>query len=337
MAIHSWGRLGVRGTLILGAMNGKSQLGEFLRTRRSQLRPEDAAVPTYNERRRVSGLRREELALLAGVSASYYTRLEQGQSQSASPEVLDAIAGALRLDDSERRHLHDLARADRHRPRARRPAPERVSEAARQLLDVLSDVPAVVLGLRSDVLAWNRLGHALFAGHLDPGAPEVAGQRPNMARLVFLDGHTRELYEDWPSKARAVVGNLRLVAGRHPQDAALHALVGELSATSAEFATMWADHRVRACTVAAYAMRHPLVGAVNVIQQTLSHGAGPSVVVATTEAGSPSRAALALLGQATAQAGPGQEAAPAARTAPSASVPVNPAGPARPGPRTAAG
>ncbi|MFE6092437.1 helix-turn-helix domain-containing protein [Streptomyces massasporeus] len=281
-------------------MKGQAQLGDFLRTRRSQLRPADVGVPTYGERRRVPGLRREELALLAGVSASYYTRLEQGQSQRASPEVLDAIARALRLDESERLHLHDLAQADRDRPRTRRPAPERVSEATRQLLEVLGDVPAVVLGRRSDVLAWNRLGHALFAGHLDPDAPQRAGGRPNMARLVFLDHHTRGLYADWPSKARAVVGNLRLVAGQHPQDGALHALVGELGSKSAEFASMWADHRVKPCTVAAYEMRHPLVGALTVIQHTLSHGPGPVVVVATTETGSPSRAALTLLAQATA-------------------------------------
>jgi transcriptional regulator with XRE-family HTH domain len=279
-------------------MTGKTQLGAFLQTRRAQLRPEDVGMPTYGERRRVPGLRREELALLAGVSASYYTRLEQGQSQSASTEVLDAIAAALRLDDSERRHLHDLARADRRRPRNRRPAPERVTEAAAQLLDALADVPAIVLGRRSDVLAWNRLGHALFAGHLDFAAPARAAERPNMARLVFLDSHTRELYSDWASKARAVVGNLRLVAGEHPDDAVLHTLVGELSAHSPEFAGMWADHRVKACAVAPYEMRHPLVGSLTVLQQTLSSGPGPAVVVATTEPGSPARAALTLLGQA---------------------------------------
>ncbi|MFD8722245.1 helix-turn-helix domain-containing protein [Streptomyces sp. NPDC059629] len=278
-------------------MNGTSQLGDFLRTRRSQLRPDEAGVPTYGERRRVAGLRREELALLAGVSASYYTRLEQGHSLNASPEVLDAIARALRLDESECRHLHDLARSAKPRGR-RRPAPERVTEPTAQLLDALGDVPAIVIGRRSDILAWNRLGHALFAGHLDPGAPDVPAQRPNMARLVFLDAHARDLYADWPGKARAVVGNLRLVAGQYPQDAALHSLLGELSAKSEDFACMWADHRVKACTVAGYEMRHPLVGSLTVLQQTLSQGPGPSVVVATTAAGSPSRAALDLLAQA---------------------------------------
>ncbi|SDJ52481.1 Transcriptional regulator, contains XRE-family HTH domain [Lentzea albidocapillata subsp. violacea] len=274
-------------------MNDTARLGEFLKTRRSQLRPEDVGVRTYDERRRVPGLRRDELARLAGVSSSYYTRLEQGHSTSASPEVLDALATALLLDESERQHLHVLAKPVKQ-ARVRRPAPERVDEATGQLLAALEGVPAVVLGLRSDVLAWNRLGHALFAGHLDLGAV-----RPNMARLVFLDPHTRELYADWQSKARAVVGNLRLAVGRHPDDAALHELVGQLSAKSTDFASMWADHRVKACATAVYEMRHPLVGPLTVTQQTLSNGLGLSVVVATAPPGSPSHTALALLAQAT--------------------------------------
>ncbi|QMU73030.1 helix-turn-helix domain-containing protein [Streptacidiphilus sp. P02-A3a] len=276
-------------------MNAKGQLGEFLQTRRSQLRPEDLDVPTYQERRRVPGLRREELALLAGVSTSYYTRLEQGQSLNASPEVLDAIARALRLDEAERLHLHNLSRSAKGPGRARRPAPERVTRATGQVLEALADVPAIVVGRRSDVLAWNRLGHALFAGHLDPAVADRPGERPNMARLVFLDAHTRDLYADWPSKARAVVGSLRLVAGQYPDDAALHALVGELSAKSPDFASMWADHRIRPCAVADYRMRHPLVGPLTVTQQTWSQGPDQNIVIATTEADSPSRTALALL------------------------------------------
>lgn len=303
-------------------MNGKSRLGEFLRTRRSQLTPDDVEVPTYGERRRVPGLRREELALLAGVSASYYARLEQGHSMNASPEVLDAIARALRLDESERLHLLDLARSAKPRGRGRRPAPERVTEATGQLLDALAGVPAIVLGRRSDVLAWNRLGHALFAGHLDPGAPDRPDGRPNMARLVFLDAHTRELYGHWPSKARAVVGNLRMVAGQYPEDSALHALVGELTAKSEDFAAMWADHRVKACDLSDYEMRHPLVGTLTVTQQTLNLGPGPNIVVATTKAGSPSRTTLALLDQATAgvTSGVTARAAEAAGSRPEARV-----------------
>ncbi|MEV6603084.1 helix-turn-helix transcriptional regulator [Kutzneria sp. NPDC051319] len=286
-------------------MRGEARLGDFLKARRSQLRPDDVDMPTYGERRRVPGLRREELALLAGVSVSYYTRLEQGHSLSASPEVLDAIAGALQLDDTERLHLHALARPVKRASR-RRLAPERISEATEQLLDALVAVPAVVLGRGSDVLEWNRLGHALFAGHLDFQSARSPSQRPNMAKLVFLDPHTRELYADWPSKARAVVGNLRLMVVQHPDDIALHELLGELSAKSSIFASMWADHRVKPCATAAYEMNHPLVGALTVVQQTLNNGPGPNIVVATTQARSSSQAALALLAGATSSVTPAQ-------------------------------
>ncbi len=253
---------------------------------------------TYGDRRRVPGLRCDELARLAGVSSSYYPRLEQGHSPSASPRVLDAFATALRLDDAERRHLHVLAKPVRQ-SRMRRPAPEPVGEATGHLLDALVAVPAVVLGRHSDVLAWNRLGRAVFAGHLDFGAVDRPAGRTNMARLVFLDPHTRELYADWQSKAKTVVGNLRLAVVWHPDDIALHELVGQLSTKSAEFASMWADHRVKACATAVYEMRHPLVGPLTVTQQTPTTGTGPSVVVATARPGSSSHTALTLLGQAT--------------------------------------
>ncbi|MFC1408234.1 helix-turn-helix domain-containing protein [Streptacidiphilus sp. N1-12] len=278
-------------------MNEQGQLGEFLRTRRSQLRPDDVGLPTYGDRRRVPGLRREELALLAGVSAPYYTRLEQGQSLNASPGVLDAIAGALQLDESERLHLQTLARTGARRTRPRRPAPERVAPATEELLHALGDVPAIVLGRRHDVLAWNPLGHALFAGHLDPDGPGRPAERPNMAALVFLDAHVRELYADWPSKARAVVGNLRLTVGRYPDDALLTSLVGELTVKSSEFGSMWADHRVQACDVARYQMRHPLVGALTVTQQSLAapQRKGQLIIVATAAPGSASSHALTLL------------------------------------------
>jgi hypothetical protein len=159
----------------------------------------------------------------------------------------------------------------------------------------LAEVPTLVLGRRSDVLAWNRPGHALFAGHLDPDGPQRPDQRPNMARLVFLDAHTRALYADWEAKARAVVGTLRVVSGQHPDDPALVALIGQLSVESPDFATMWADHRVKAGGDAVYEMRHPLVGAMSVTQQTLRTEQGQHLVVATTEVGSPSHAAMTLL------------------------------------------
>ncbi|WLQ36761.1 helix-turn-helix transcriptional regulator [Streptomyces castrisilvae] len=283
-------------------MDKHGQLADFLHARRSLLRPDDVGLRTYGERRRVPGLRREELAMLAGISAPYYARLEQGQSRNASREVLDAIASALRLDESERAHLHELARAPKRGKAAPRPRPERITPATSALLTALGGTPAIALGRRSDVLAWNTQGHALFAGHLDQGAPAEPGCRPNMAKLVFLDAHTRDLYTDWPAKAKAVVGNLRLTAGRYPDDPLLAGLVGELIMRSPEFATMWADHRILACDVADYEMHHPTVGTLTVTQQTLQspQGSGPAVVIATTVPGSPSETALKLLAHGTA-------------------------------------
>ncbi|SEH03666.1 Transcriptional regulator, contains XRE-family HTH domain [Nonomuraea solani] len=274
-------------------MNTRRQLGEFLQTRRSRLRPEDVGVTTYGGRRRVPGLRREELALLAGVSTSYYSRLEQGQAPNASPEVLDALARALHLNDAERRHLHELATGGRG-PR-RRPAPERVGPATRQLIATLGDVPVILLGRRSDVLAWNAPGHALYAGHLAPDAPDAPRRRPNMAHLLFLDVHTRDLYADWAAKARAAVATLRMASGRHPDDPLLAALIGELTVKSPEFATLWAGHPVKAGGDAVYEMRHPLVGTMRVTQQTLRTADDQALVIATTEPGSPSHSAMTLL------------------------------------------
>ncbi|MGV9799055.1 helix-turn-helix transcriptional regulator [Mycobacterium sp. NPDC003449] len=271
------------------------QLGEFLRARRARLSPEDAGLPRFGERRRVSGLRREELAQLAGVSASYYTRLEQGQSVNASDAILEALAGALQLDAHERRHLHELA-AQRPRP-TRRPPVERVGALTRDLLRSLDNLPALVVGRRTDILAWNRLGHALFAGHLDPASVDRPAERPNLGRLLFLDPHTRDLYVDWPRKARAVVGNLRLVAGRHPEDALLAGLIGELSMQSPEFVSLWADHRVKPCEADTYDLRHPLVGGFTVTQQNLRVARNPeqSLCLVTTAEGSASADTMALL------------------------------------------
>ncbi|MER5554082.1 helix-turn-helix transcriptional regulator [Streptomyces sp. NPDC002793] len=282
-------------------MGRQRELGNFLQTRRAQLRPEDVGLSDYGDRRRVPGLRREELALVAGVSSSYYTRLEQGQSVGASPEVLDAIGRALHLDEAEQRHLHDLADSAKRRTVVGRPPAEHVDAATFNLLEAFGDVPALVSGRRSDVLAWNRMGHALFASHIDPAAPADPDNRPNLARLVFLDPHTRALYAEWPSKARAVIENLRMTAGRHPDDSLLTSLVGELTMRSPEFATMWADHRVSPCDSAVYEMHHPLVGSLTVTQQSLRPPQDEEryIVLAITEPGSPSQAALRLLAQAT--------------------------------------
>ncbi|MDT0265364.1 helix-turn-helix transcriptional regulator [Streptomyces sp. DSM 44915] len=275
--------------------HGKSLLGEFLSTRRAQLKPADVGLPDYGDRRRVPGLRREELAQLAGVSVAYYTRLEQGLSLNASPQVLDALATALRLDDAERHHLHTLS-GDARQSRLRLPS-ERVTEAVRQLVDAFGDAPVVVVGRRSDVLMWNRPGHALFAGHLPLDSPSRAATRPNTARLLFLDAHTRDLYVDWPRKARDVVGKLRQAVGEYPGDPRLAALIGELTMRSPEFATLWAEHKVREWGMNEYRMRHPTVGELDVLQHSLPvpRGRGVRLVVTTAAAGSAAEAALRLL------------------------------------------
>ncbi|MFJ5680164.1 helix-turn-helix transcriptional regulator [Streptomyces sp. NPDC093097] len=270
-------------------------LGAFLQARRARLRPADVGLPVLPGRRRVTGLRREEVAQLAGVSVSYYTRLEQDQPVRASDGVLTALATALRLDEHERAHVRELA-ARRPRP-LRRPPAERADGLTRDLLRSVGHTPALVLGRRADVLAWNAPGHALLAGHLDPSAPDRPADRPNLTRMLFLDPHHRDLYADWDRKARAVVGHLRQVAGRHPEDALLASLVGELSVRCPEFTALWNDHRVRPCEADAYRLRHPLVGELTITQQVLvlARAPGQSLILVTTEEGSRSADALGLL------------------------------------------
>lgn len=272
-----------------------TSLGEFLRARRAQLDPHDLGLTMVSGRRRVAGLRREELAQLAGVSVSYYTRLEQGQSVNASDAVLDAIARALRLDEHEQRHLHTLAGA-RPRRATRIPA-ERVDPLTRDLLLSLGNLPALVVGVRLDILAWNSAGHALLAGHLDRDAVHRPVDRPNLARMLFLDNHTRELYVEWQRKSRAVVGALRHLAGRYPDDPALAALIGELSMKSPEFVALWRDHRVKPCEADSYQLRHPTLGPLTVTQHNLgvARATGQSVCIVTASPGSPSADTLDLL------------------------------------------
>lgn len=242
-------------------------LGVFLKTRRDRLTPEAAGLRTYGTLRRVPGLRREELAQLAGVSVGYYTRLEQDQSGTASPQVLDAIARVLSLDEAEARHLHNLA----HRSPATRlvkPAPETAHPRVLALLRSLGEsVPAIVLGRRGDVLAWNRTGHALIAEHLDYAAPDQPDTRPSIPRMFFLDSLHRDLYRNWEELARIHVAYLRLTAGRYPTDARLAELIGELTMHSNEFATMWATGDVADCTTGPMDMHHPTVGQVDVDYQ----------------------------------------------------------------------
>lgn len=237
--------------------------------------------------------------MLAGVSPSYYTRLEQGQALNASPQVIDALSRAMRLSDAEREHLHRLSRAGDRRPGPVEPEPETVSSDLAELLDNLGDSPAMVFGRRRDILAWNPAGHALLAGHLDPQAVNAAPTRPNATELVFLDSHTRELYVDWPEKALASVGHLRILAAQYPHDARLLALIGGLTVQSCEFAAMWAANTIRPSQPATYRMQHPLVGRLTITQQflTTAQAPGQTLVICTAPAKSASAEALRLLTQ----------------------------------------
>ncbi|MFF0794924.1 helix-turn-helix transcriptional regulator [Streptomyces spiralis] len=279
-------------------MDAPSELGDFLKLRRAALRPEDVGITPHPTRRRVSGLRREELAMLAGVSITHYTRLEQGRATSASDGVLDALARTLRLSDDETAHLKDLARPT---AASSRPAPPRVAHAsasARQLLAAMSDVPALVLDRHNDVLAWNRMGHALLAGHLAPESPDTPATRPNLTRMLFLDEQYQELFTNWNEEAQLGVASLRLVAGRHPHDRALAELIGQLTMNCDEFASRWARHPVRTCTSGVKHLRHPLVGAMDLSFENLfiPGASGQRLIAYTAEPGSPSEAALRLLG-----------------------------------------
>lgn len=278
--------------------NGSHELGEFLRASRARITPERAGLTLYGDRRRVPGLRREELAMLAGLSSSYYTRLEQGHSQGASSQVLNALAAALLLDDAERAHLRTLA--GHHdgtiRPRAARHSPQ-VDPALQELLDAMWELPAVVVGRCSEVLAWNHAGWALLAPHLAFDAPQDAATRPVLAAMVFLDPAMRSLYLDWPAKCRAVVGDLRLTVGSFPGDAELASLIGMLAMKSPEFATLWAENRVQARNTTRYEMQHPSVGRLTVTKHALHSPGDPGQILVTHTApvGSASREALALL------------------------------------------
>jgi transcriptional regulator with XRE-family HTH domain len=279
-------------------MNRLTDLGEFLRTRRAGLRPEQLGLVDYGGRRRVPGLRREEVAQLAGVSVAYYTRLEQGHTDRASDAVLDAVARVLQLDGQARTHLHRLARGSgRDRPRVRRP--ERLRAPVALMIESFgaANVPALVIGRSTDVLGWNRLAHALLAGHLDFDAPTRQADRPNIARMVFLDPHIRELYPDWKRKCRDTVEDLRLVAGRYQEDSRLAEVVGELSMKSPEFTSLWNSHTVRACGHSTREFRHPLVGPLTLANEllVLPDDDGQRMALFNALPGSASEAALKLL------------------------------------------
>jgi transcriptional regulator with XRE-family HTH domain len=279
-------------------MDRRTELAEFLRSRRARISPDTAGVAPYHGRRRVDGLRREEVAQLAGVSVDYYVRLEQGRTANVSEAVLDAVARALALDAEERAHLRRLSRPTR---RVHRPTPaQRVRPQVRHLLDAMTDAAAYIVGRRTDVLAWNRLGAALIAD-LDT-LPE---RQRNFARLMFGDEATAQaLFLDWPAKARDLVAFLHVDAGRHPDDPALAELVGDLSLHSELFRRLWADHPVHDKGHATARLRHPLVGTIELAYEALRLPDDPEQMLVTYSAPPNSDATAALRLLASWHAGP---------------------------------
>ncbi|GGN81716.1 DNA-binding protein [Streptomyces albiflavescens] len=272
-------------------LDRRAELSEFLRTRRARLKPEDVGLPDFGRHRRVPGLRREELAQLAGVSVAYYTRLEQGNGRNVSPEVLDAIARALRLSDAEHAHLTHLAKPKQHKKK-RTARPQQVRVALRQLLDALDGIPAYITGRRSDILVWNRMAAAVFGDW-----SELPPQQRNWARMVFLKPEYRDLFVDWEQKAIDIVCLLRMDAGCHPDDPQLSALVGELSVKSEDFRRLWATHDVKEKTYGVKRLRHPLVGdlALQFESFRLPDDSEQALITYHAEPGSPSAEALRLL------------------------------------------
>ncbi|MBC9716429.1 helix-turn-helix transcriptional regulator [Streptomyces sp. TRM66268-LWL] len=268
-------------------------LGAFLRSRRARIRPQDVGVPDYG-RRRVPGLRREELAQLAGVSAPYYIRFEQGRAENVSAEIVDAIAKVLRLDTDELAHLRALVRATAHRP-ARTAAvsgPQRVRPGLLRLLETMRDTPAFVVGRRTDILAWNPLAAALLT---DFG--QLPAERRNKAWLVFCHDEVRSRFVNWPVKARDIVAYLRMDLGRHPGDPSFAALVAELTARSPEFGPLWDAQEVRDKTHGGYHLRHPSAGEFTLSYESLKLPDDPdqTLITYTAEADTPSQAALGIL------------------------------------------
>ncbi|MGW6930471.1 helix-turn-helix transcriptional regulator [Lentzea sp. NPDC054927] len=268
----------------------RTELSEFLRSRRARLSPDDVGLPQYGRTRRVPGLRREELAQLAGVSVAYYTRLEQGNGRNVSTEVLDSIARALRLNDAERAHLQNLTRSKSSSNKKKAPRSQ-VRPALQHLLDGIG-VPAYIGGRRTDVLAWNPMAAALFGdwGELEP-------RDRNWARMIFLRPSYQELFVNWQSKAADIVGFLRLDAGCCSDDPELAALIGELSLKSELFRQLWAAYEVKEKSFGTKVLKHPLVGEMTLSYETLRMPSEPNLFLSTyhAEPGTASAEALQLL------------------------------------------
>lgn len=272
-------------------MDTENLLGQFLRARRELLQPEDLGMPA-GARRRVAGLRREEVAQIAGVSTDYYVRLEQGRERHPSAQVVDALARALELEEDATTHLHRLAHPSsaRQGPAARR---EPVSPNLLRMMAAWPHTPAVVLGRCMTILAANTLGEALFAGHTYSG---------DLMRLVFLDPDARRFYPDWDRVAANTVAGLRSAAGTDYDDPELIEVVGELSLKSQTFRELWARHDIRQKTHETKRFRHPLVGELTLHYESLTVNSAPGqqLVVYQAGQGSASEEALSLLGSLTA-------------------------------------
>jgi transcriptional regulator with XRE-family HTH domain len=282
-------------------MDTRNEIREFLASRRAKITPERAGLTAYGRSRRVAGLRREEVALLAGVSVDYYTRLERGNARGVSDHVLDALARALQLDEAERTHLFDLVRAaGTTRPVRRSTTRQRVRPAVRHLLDAMTGAPAILQNGHLDVLAANPLGRALFADMFTDHTPV-----PNHARYVFLEPRSRAFYANWDRAAADTVAVLRAEAGRNPANRALSDLVGELSTRSTTFSALWAAHNVRWHTAGVKTFHHPIVGELTLQFEAMDLTADPGqkLLAFTAEPGSPSRDSLELLASWTAAAG----------------------------------
>lgn len=292
-------------------MDNRSQIREFLTSRRAKITPAEAGLPSYGTRR-VPGLRRAEVAQLAGVSVEYYSRLERGDLSGVSDQVLDALARALRLNDDDRTHLEDLARAAGPAPRRRRrPAADQVRPGVQRLLDSMTDAPAFVMNGRGDILAANALGRALYA----PMIEAARGRVPNHARFIFLDPRSRHFWGDWERAADDTVALLQAQAGRDPYDRALTDLIGELSTRSEDFRTRWARHDVRQHHIGAKPFLHPVVGTLHLTYESLDLPADNLTLVAYgAEPGSDAEDRLRLLASWTARTAPHPQQSGADRT-----------------------
>ena len=278
-------------------MSDRGVLGEFLRNRRGRIGPAEVGLPAGIGRRQTPGLRREELAALAGVSVDYYIRLEQGRDTNPGTAVLDALAAALRLDDDERAHLHSLARnAPRHRPR---PSPAGDARAGLlQLLAMVRPTPAYVLDPISNILAANPEGVQLLAG-IESWPP---AQR-NVVRYVFTHPGATDVFVSWRRMAEDCVAHLRTVEAADPGSVELAALVGELSAASAEFVRLWRHYDVRVKSGSRRTFHHPAVGQFELTSEILTAADGQRFVAFQAKPGSTDHDALTLLAMATGPAG----------------------------------